>query len=129
MYTGGELKLADYNWSLKTWEGKLLATQHFMVSSQGEAANKHRYSMGRYTLCPNFVTPGCIPVYKKDVGDHYLYQCENGNWCVGPVAGDGFAFLNQKSKSPSPSKTIPWKLFSDNGWKEDETLKVYPCYN
>ena len=49
----GELKLADYKWSLKNWEGDLLATQHFMISSEGQAAVKQCSSMGRYTLVKN----------------------------------------------------------------------------
>ena len=51
----GALKLADYKWSLKTWDGDLLATQHFMISSQEEAAKLHSISMGRYTLVRNIV--------------------------------------------------------------------------
>ena len=32
----GPLQLSNYKWSLKNWDGQLLATQFFMVSSDGE---------------------------------------------------------------------------------------------
>ena len=37
----GHILLTDYKWSLKNWKGELLATQHFMVSSEGKAAEEH----------------------------------------------------------------------------------------
>ena len=46
VYTGGELRLADYKWSLKSWKGELLATQYYMVSSEGGAARVHSRKMG-----------------------------------------------------------------------------------
>ena len=97
MYTGGELILSNYNWNLKSWDGKLLATQNYMVSSQGEAARQHSYAMGRYTLCQNFVTPGDMPVYKHDGKRFYIYRNEVGDWCVGDVAGYSSCSLIQKS--------------------------------
>ena len=36
----GALQLADYKWSLKNWNGQLLATQFHMISSQGESDNQ-----------------------------------------------------------------------------------------
>ena len=120
--------LADYSWSLKSWKGGLLATQYFMVSAQGKAARIQTRRMGRYTLCQNIIIDGYIPVYKQDKGANYLYRDGVGNWCVGYVVGDDLCGLYQKSnKSPSPQKTIPWQ-YSNDGWHDDETLKVYPCY-
>ena len=52
----GELVLANYKWNLKSWIGELLATQYFMVRSDGEAGNRNSLLMGRYTLCGNIVT-------------------------------------------------------------------------
>ena len=49
--TGLELDLADYNWSLKSWEGELLATQYFMASSLEKAARKYGSGVGRYITC------------------------------------------------------------------------------
>ena len=49
--TGVELDLADYNWSLKSWEGELLANQYIMASSQGKAARKYGSGVGRYIIC------------------------------------------------------------------------------
>ena len=83
IYTGGDLKLADYSWSLKSWEGDLLATQYYMITSRGQAATKQRPTMGRYTICQNIVTPGRTPVYKHDRGNLYLYLNEFGEWSVG----------------------------------------------
>ena len=62
----GELVLSQYKWSLKNWSGDLMATQYFMVRSEGEAADKHSTSMGRYTLCNNIITHDDKPVYKHD---------------------------------------------------------------
>ena len=45
----GALQLSDYKWSLKNWKGELLATQHFMVSSEGKAAEEHPELMSKYT--------------------------------------------------------------------------------
>ena len=49
--TGVELDLADYNWSLKSWEGELLATQYLMANSLGKAARKYGSGVGRYIIC------------------------------------------------------------------------------
>ena len=48
IYTGDVLMLADYSWSLRSWEGDLMATQFFKVSSQGRAARENWDRMGRY---------------------------------------------------------------------------------
>ena len=55
--TGVELDLADYNWSLKSWEGELLATQYIMASSQGKAARKYGSGVGRYIGLSLLVLP------------------------------------------------------------------------
>jgi len=137
VYTGGELKLSNYSWSLKSWEGQLIATQYFMVRSQGGATRYHSERMGRYTLCQNIVTTGsgttgytATPVYKQDEGNNYLYYLHQfDKWCVGPVAGDTSTGLSQRSdQSPSPHKTIPWKYGMEGKSWDDDTLKVYPCY-
>ena len=43
VYTGN-LILSEYKWSMKNWSGELLATQHFMIRSEGQAAVKHKES-------------------------------------------------------------------------------------
>ena len=62
----GALLLDKYKWSLKNWDGELLATQHFMISSQGGAAKIHSKALGRYTLVRNIVMFDDVPVYKHD---------------------------------------------------------------
>jgi hypothetical protein len=124
----GELRLADYKWNLRNWDGDLLATQYFMVRSEGEAAMKHNLSMGRYTLCTYIVTHDDNPVYKHDDSNRFLYSDKSGYWCISTVAGNDVPNLIQYSKnSPSPHKTKPWQFY-DKEWKFDETLRVYACY-
>ena len=124
----GELALSQYKWSLKDWSGDLMATQHFMVRSEGAAAVNQSTTMGRYTLCGNIVMQKDKPVYKHDTTDMFLYSI-NGNWHVSAVAGNNAdCLLFQPSNTPSPHKTIPWKYALDYEWQEDETLKVRPCY-
>ena len=115
MYTGGELLLVDYNWSLKSWDGDLLATQHYMVRSQGGAARERRY-----TLCQSIIMPGGTPVYKQDEGVNYLYLSEYGFGSVGDVAGDNYCYLVQKSN-------LVWcGLHKDNQLGTFDSLGVYP---
>ena len=125
----GELHLADYKWTLKSWEGEFLATQHFRVSSEGGASRAQGKCMGKYTLVRTIVMYQGIPVYKHDEEDIYLYRNETGDWCVGKTAGDNMYALMQPSKTSllSPSKTLPWEYF-DGKWSNDITLIVYPCY-
>ena len=67
-------------------------------------------------------------MYKLDGGDKYLYKNEAGNWTVGDTAGYSTCNLGQISNnSLSPYKTIPW-MYSDGGWQDDVTFRVYPCY-
>ena len=127
----GELLLADYKWSLKNWQGELLATQHFMISSEGKAAEDHPESMGRYTLMRSMVTNGHHPVYKHDDEEGYIFMNADGLWGASDVAGFEECFLRQNSDfSPSPCKTIPWEFWDDNfnGWEGDVSLRVYPCF-
>ena len=128
----GELVLSDYKWSLKTWSGDLLATQHYMVRSHGKAAvvqGPTMGTMGRYTLCSYIVTCGDKPVYKHDQREMFLFYQKAG-WSVGDVVGLNRICLLQKSPdSPSPHKTIPWQFAShDKRFHVDETLMVHPCY-
>ena len=132
----GPLHLSDYKWSLKNWDGMLLATQFFMVSSEGKAKKCHGRCMGKYTIVRDFVTRQgreSTFVYKKDEGEltSYLYY-NNEGWLVGDVAGDSICRLQQKVYGQtvhSPSKIKPWMYYSHNGWKDDDkTLKVFPCY-
>merc|ERR1712179_645918 len=130
----GPLLLCDYKWNLKNWDGKLLATQFFMVSSEGKAKEHQGRCLGRYTIIRNIVMrqgDSSIFLYKQDEGDLYLYNSE-GDWAVGAVAGEFDCALCQYNGSDrihySPSKITPWKYYS-NGWHDDdETLKVFPCY-
>ena len=126
----GALHLSQYRWSLKDWEGDLLATQHFMVSSQGEAVTRHSLGMGRYTLSRNIVMHDGSSVYKHDKTENYLYRNKNGNWCVGRTAGNMSCFFHQPmgNSSPTPSKTLPWKYGDEGEWKDDVTLRIYPCF-
>ena len=105
----GALRLADYMWSLKTWDGELKATQHMKISSQEKAATEQRGCMGRYTLVGHIVMEDRLPVYKRDGEDKYLYR-KNGSWQVGSIVGDTKSCLFQVgSKLLSPSKTPPWQ--------------------
>merc|ERR1712059_211263 len=118
--------------SLKKFDGGLVATQHYMVSSQGQAAVRMGV-MGRYTLCQNFVSQDDTPVYKHDKNNYYIYREKSGKWCVGPTVGHNACTLHQKSEhSLSPNKTKPWfygyPVAAGGEWQEDQTLKVFPCY-
>jgi len=126
----GVLVLANYKWNLKGWDGKLLATQHFMVRSEGEAARCQSSVMGRYTICGNMVTNDDHPVYKKDDAEIFLYTFKNGNWTVGPKVGaNRFNLFQNSEKSASPNKTKEWWYASGGkSWTVDKTLKVYACY-
>jgi len=128
----GELQLSDYKWSLKNWAGELLATEHFIIRSEGEAAKRQPACMGRYTLCRYIVMPDGSPVYKHDTNQIFLYRnYELKSWCAGPVAGHMATSLAQRDNdSSSPSKTIPWMYAPgpDEGMKIDETLRVNPIY-
>jgi len=127
----GELQLSDYKWSLKNWSGELLATEHFIIRSEGEAAKRQPACMGRYTLCRYIVMPDGTPVYKHDTNQMYLYRNnEMKHWIVGIVAGHISARLAQKTdESSSPSKTVPWMYATgSDGTKIDETLRVNPIY-
>jgi len=126
-----ELQLSDYKWSLKNWAGELLATEHFIIRSEGEAAKRQPACMGRYTLCRYIVMPDGTPVYKHDTNQMYLYRNnEMKHWIVGPVAGHISARLAQNTdESSSPSKTVPWMYATGSGGtKIDETLRVNPIY-
>ena len=87
----GILELADYTWNLRSWDdGELLATQFFMVSSQGGAAKIYDDLMGKYELATNIVTSDDAAVYKHVEGEAYLYRYNDGsltNWFVGLTAG------------------------------------------
>ena len=69
-------------------------------------------------------------VYKHDKTENYLYRNKNGNWSVGKTAGNMSCFLHQPmgNSSPSPSKTLPWKYGDEGKWKDDVTLRIYPCF-
>ena len=134
----GNLLLSEYKWSLRNWEEELLATEHFIVRSEGEAAKERPDCMGRYTLCRQFVMPDGTPVYKHDHNQMFLYKSSNDDiwstadmgtyWCVGPVAGDDKIYLVQYTSSLSPNKTEPWKYLNILTFKTDETLRVDPIY-
>ena len=131
VYNGGDLFLSHYRWSLKNWKGELLATEHFMVSSQGEAAKKHSIAIGRYTLSRTIVMHDDSSVYKHDGGDIYLYRDKDGRWSVGPQAGNNKCYFHQANgnHSPSPSKTLPWKYIEyGGGGKDDVTLRIFHCF-
>merc|ERR1712179_231974 len=71
----GPLKLCDYKWSLKNWDGKLLATQFFMISSNGKAKDKQGCCMGRYSIVRDMVMmqgKDCNHVYKREKGGTYM---------------------------------------------------------
>jgi len=139
----GPLTLVDYKWNLKNWDGDLLVTQYFMVTSDGRATEKLGGCMGRYTLVQNIVMNHSgrnvtTPVFKKDER-HFLYLCCTGKWCVSDTVGKKSCFLVQKKDDGVgfpllPSKTLPWSYSSSSTdgscrWLEDDnTLKVFPCY-
>ena len=130
----GPILLSDYKWTLKNWDGELLATQHFMVCSRGGAAQEHPEKMGRYALFKRIVVDGHCPVYKHETQDYFLYRDSRGDWSVGDIVGDSKCWLQQESsdeevdRSPSPPKTVSWLYVDLGGFREDVTLRVYPCY-
>ena len=133
----GPLKLIDYKWNLKNWEGDLLITQYFMITSDGKAKETHGDCMGRYKLVKDIVMihrkEERTPVFKKDK-DHILYLGSTGAWCVSNTVGEKGCFLFQKKEgvgfSVLPSKTLPWRYSDKTGsWMDDDnTLKAFPCY-
>ena len=133
----GPLQLSDYRWNLKNWDGELLATQFFMVSSEGRAKVPQISCMGRYSIVRDIVTrqgDESYFVYKKEEGKKiwYLYKTD-GCWRVGTIAGERLCGLRQKNDDGqtlySPSTTIPWEYTSGLGWQnDDKTLKVFRCY-
>ena len=130
----GPLQLRDYKWNLKNWEGKLLATQFFMVSSDGNAKAYHGCCMGKYSIVGNFVVRQGEEntfVYKQEKGNMFLYNC-NGDWAVGPIAGSDMCMLIQHNGEDRtcyvPSKISPWE-YGKKGWRgDDRSFKVFPCY-
>ena len=135
----GPLILIDYKWNLKNWDGDLLVTQYFMVTSDGKAKKSVGHCMGRYTLIKDIVMiyrkGERTPVFKNDK-DHFLYLSSLGVWCVSKTVGEEICKLSQKRDgvgfSVLPSKTLPWKYASrknDGSWMDDDnTLKVFPCF-
>ena len=88
----GPLQLKDYKGNLKNWDGQLLATRFFMVSSEGNAKEYQCCYMGRYILVRDIVMrkgDESRYVYKKDDGkrSRFMYSYD-GYWIVGEVAGD-----------------------------------------
>ena len=135
----GPLELSLYRWNLKTWEGELLSTQYFMITSDGKAKEKHPNVMGRYTLVRDTVVMWDVgdeiistSVYKKDDNEIFLYVNMRGLWCVSDTAGKLACSIMQPNDgefSLSPSKTLPWKYSEKGAWMDDDhTLKVFPCY-
>jgi len=134
----GVLKLRDYKWILKDWDGNFMATQYYRISSSGRAKERRGYCMGRYTLYQYAVLSYAgldqVPVYKHDDGKFYLFLNSYGEWCVSDVIGAETSYLKQVTPedelgSYAPSKSLPWRFSSsDAGWEEDATLKVFPCY-
>ena len=134
----GDLKLVDYKWNLKRFDGELLATQYFRVTSSERGGEMRRDCMGRYSLDSHAVTwhhdSNHVPVYKKDDGNKYLYlEGGRGEWVVGKVIGGNVCLLQQAKKkgespSPTPSKALAWRYSDSSGWKDDATMKVYPFY-
>ena len=136
----GPLPLCDYKWSLKNWDGDLLATQYFMVSSEGRAKEHQGGCMGRYTIVRDVLTrqedDSCF-VYKKDEDQgewcKYLYNYD-GDWLIGDIAGGSLCLLQQSNDDDgrtqySPFKNKPWLYFDGTDWLDgDKTLKVFPCY-
>merc|ERR1712179_826947 len=135
--TGG-----NYKWNLKNWDGELLVTQYFMVTSNGRAKENCMCCMGRYSLVKNIVMiyneiEETTPVYKKDER-HFLYLSSAGVWAVSDTVGKRKGHLAQKVDrvgfSILPSKTLPWRYSgtdNDGGARlkeDDNTLKVFPCY-
>ena len=134
----GPLQLIHEKWNLKTWNGDLLATQYFMVTSEGKARDEHNSSMGRYSLVRDIVMMQSgngirTFVYKNDNGETFLYESSTRQWCVSPTVGESKCRLVQdksNGSSLSPSKTLPWKYasYSNGMFMYDNTLKVFPCY-
>ena len=132
----GPLELSDYQWSLRSFSGALLATEHFKVSSVGEAAVLKSSLMGRYRLMRNVVTHGGF-VYEKEEGGSYLYKNAEDAWIVGKnlykkaedawIVGHEDAELCQEFEDDSLEHTWLYKL-STGEWKVDPTLTINTCY-
>ena len=110
----GPLQLSDYKWNLKNWDGQLLATQFFMVSSDGKAKEHQGSSMGRYSIVRKVVTrqddESCF-VYKKDEGEviRYLYNLDE-DWIVGEISGGNRCIaLQQNNDDEDQTHYSPFK--------------------
>merc|ERR1712098_55431 len=98
--------------------GDLLATQYYMISSEGEAMEERSDIMGRYTLSQNIVMNypplDNVPVYKKDDGKFHLYLNSSGDWFVSDIVGYSAGYMQQPNlgkPAPSPPKNLPWQYF------------------
>ena len=69
----GHLILESYKWSLRTFEGDLLATQYYKITSEGKAAKQQGIGMGRYKLCQKIILEDTA-VYKHEEEDRFLYR-------------------------------------------------------
>ena len=69
----GHLILESYKWSLRTFEGDLLATQYYKITSEGKAAKQQGICMGRYKLCQKIILEDTA-VYKHEEEDRFLYR-------------------------------------------------------
>ena len=69
------------------------------------------------------------PVYKQLGGNDYLYVGGNGYWRVGP---DIVLNLKNGLKCPNNDPTPPsppgngWRYW-DDGWKDDQTIGLFPA--
>merc|ERR1719450_1450543 len=107
-----------------------------MISSEGDAMKERSELMGRYTLSKNVLMNYYpllvnVPVYKKDDGEFYLHLNCRGFWSVSSIPGysDGcMRQFNLGDPGSSPLKNLPWQYCANGCLKDDDTLKVYPCY-
>ena len=67
------------------------------------------------------VQGGLYPVYKQLGGENYIYVGENGYWRV----SKGLKYTTNDPTPPSPPSN-GWRYW-DNGWKDDQTVQLFPA--
>ena len=139
MYSEKNLVLNNYNWTCKTWDGVVIATENYEIRSKGPVNKHYVSSLGIFKLSKTIIlcnpeNKSYHPVYKKmgNGPDRHIYMdFVTGNWVVHSTVGFSRAFLTQESSSSrSPKAGVVWQFYDldTNTWEEDLTMSVKPVY-